>query len=87
MVKIVVKEIRDFLYAMFSDCSGYPSTLRFLSVYVVVSIISVWGVICFMKGELVPIGYDNVALISVAMGIKTAQRVVEQKSPECEKDG
>ena len=85
MFKAVMKEIRDFLYLMFSDCSGYPSTLRFLSVYVVVNIFTVWSILCFIKGELIPLGYDNVALISVAMGIKTVQRSIEQKGGSCEK--
>jgi len=85
MFTVLVKVFANFFWKMFSDCSGNPSTMRFLSVYVVLTIMSVWAILCFIKQELIPLGYDNVLLIAGAMGIKTIQRGIEQKGDDCVK--
>jgi hypothetical protein len=82
---VFLRAIINFFWKMFSDYSGNPSTMRFLSVYVVTTIMSVWAILCFMKQELLAIGYDNMLLIAGAMGIKTIQRSIEQKGGDCEK--
>lgn len=74
----------NFWYRVFSDTCGIPSVMRVLSAYVCVVIIGVWAVLCLLSRELLPIGYDNVALVAFTLGAKAYQRR-EEKGVECEK--
>ena len=72
----------NFLYRMFSDVNGEPSTNRIISAFVTVFPLIVWSAAVFKSGVWVPIPDEVLWLVGGGLTSKVAQRVVEQKNYE-----
>jgi len=64
----------NFIGRAFSEDNGNPSSTRMLTAFVVVSIISVWGYVSIIKGEIAPLPTEAVVAIVGALGAKVWQK-------------
>jgi len=74
-----------FLYSLFSDVRGQPSTNRFLSVFIIVVSMATWSYTVIISKTWQEPSPELIGLIAVALGAKTWQRKIEQED-QCKKD-
>lgn len=68
-----------FMYKMFSDVQGNPSTNRFISSFVVIFPLLVWAFTVYKAGAWQPIPEELLILIGGGLTSKVVQRGLEQK--------
>ena len=73
-----------FLYKMFSDVNGEPSTNRFISAFVAIFPLIVWGYTVFKTGNWTAPSEEVLFLVAGGLTSKIVQRKVEE-SVKCEK--
>lgn len=66
---------------LLSDNSGGLSTTRVLSFIVVICIMTVWVKASWITNTLAPISAEQMILLLGTLGLKVAQRAVENKTP------
>lgn len=71
-----------FVYKMFSDVQGSPSTNRFLSAFVVIFPLLMWGFTVYKSGKWEPIPEELLLLVCGGLTSKVVQRAVEQKDTD-----
>ena len=68
-----------FMYKMFSDVQGNPSTNRFISSFVVIFPLLVWAFTVYKAGAWQPIPEELLILVGGGLTSKVVQRGIEQK--------
>lgn len=68
-----------FIYKMFSDVQGNPSTNRFISTFVVIFPLLVWAFTVYKAGAWVPMPDEVLWLVGGGLTSKVVQRGIEQK--------
>ncbi len=63
-----------FLKNIFSQDNGNPSSMRVLTAFVVISVISVWGYISIITKTLAPFPAEGAVAIIGALGAKAWQK-------------
>jgi hypothetical protein len=71
-----------FLYKMFSDVEGDPSTNRMLSTFVTIFPLLVWAWTVYKAGAWVPMPEELLWLVGGGLTSKVVQRKIEQDK-EC----
>lgn len=74
----------SFLYNLFSDVSGQPSTNRFLTVFIIVVSMTTWSYTVIVSQTWQDPSPELIGIIGVALGAKTWQRKIEQED-SCKK--
>lgn len=77
-------KMKDLLIQAFSDDKDNISSIRILTAFIVLDIMLVWTILCIKKGEFIPIGWDNSALIFSAMGAKVWQKQEAENREVCD---
>lgn len=67
-----------FIYKMFSDVQGSPSTNRFISTFVVIFPLFVWAWTVYKAGAWVPMPEEILILVGGGLASKVVQRSIEQ---------
>lgn len=68
----------NFLYTMFSDINGDPSTNRFISTFVTIFPLLIWAYPVLKTGVWVPIPDEILILSGSGLGSKIIQRKIEE---------
>ena len=68
-----------FMYKMFSDVQGNPSTNRFISAFVVIFPLLVWAFTVYKSGTWQPIPEELLILVGGGLTSKVVQRGIEQR--------
>jgi hypothetical protein len=64
----------NFFATMFSESSGRPSSMRFMSFLVLAVILGCWADVTIRKNEMQPLTFEQMGLVLGAMGIKVWQK-------------
>jgi len=60
------------------DNNGQMSSMRVMSFMIVSLVMIAWCAVCWKQGELIPMPSDQLMLIGLALGGKTAQKYIEK---------
>ena len=70
-------KVLPYIEKVCSDSKAQPSSIRFVSVFVVVVIVCTWSIVSIFNGEIQPLGYDIAALVAAVVGAKVYQKRIE----------
>lgn len=63
---------------LLADVHGQPSTMRLVTLVVVVGVVGVWAYCSVKSGEILPLPDELVTLLLGQTGLKAAQRLWER---------
>ena len=64
----------NFLSQALSESNGNPSTMRLLTLFVVIAVVGTWAEVSIQCKALQPLSYEQVLLVLGAMGAKVLQK-------------
>ena len=70
--------MREFMRKMMSDAHDNPSSVRVLTVYVVVNIMIVWTIANLRAEKWVPMDYETIIFLGTLLGAKVIQKKLEK---------
>ena len=70
--------MREFIRKMMSDAHDNPSSVRMLTVYVVVNIMIVWTIANLRAEKWVPMDYETIIFLGTLLGAKVIQKKLEK---------
>ena len=70
--------MREFIRKMLSDANDSPSSIRVLTVYVVVNIMVVWTIANLRSEKWVPMDFETIMFLGTLLGAKLIQKKLEK---------
>lgn len=70
--------MREFIRKMMSDEHDNPSSVRVLTVYVVINIMIVWTIANLRAEKWVPMDFETIAFLGTLLGAKLIQKKLEK---------
>ena len=68
----------EFMRKMLSDANDNPSSIRVLTVYVVVNIMVVWTIANLRSEKWVPMDFETIMFLGTLLGAKLIQKKLEK---------